>query len=98
MSLMRRSSGASIRLRPLSGRWGGGGVDDHSRLAYSEILPDEQSTACAPFLARAVAHFAGHGIARIERLMTDNAWVYRYSLTEVCACQRHHRCFVTPKN
>ena len=33
-------------------------VDDHSRLAYSEILPDEKGTTCAGFLARAAAYFA----------------------------------------
>ncbi|WP_460624311.1 IS481 family transposase, partial [Kineococcus endophyticus] len=60
-------------------------VDDHSRLAYSEILPDEKGTTCADFLARAAAYFAAHGIVRIERLMTDNAWAYRYSLRGICA-------------
>ena len=60
-------------------------VDDHSRLAYSEILPDEKGPTCAAFLARAVAYFAAHGIDRIERLLTDNAWAYRYSLRELCA-------------
>jgi mutator family transposase len=38
---------------------------------------------CAGFLARAAAYFAGHGIPRIERVMTDNAWAYRWSLREV---------------
>ena len=60
-------------------------VDDHSRLAYSEILPDEKGPTCAAFLARAIAYFATHGITRIERLMTDNAWAYRWSLRQVCA-------------
>lgn len=59
-------------------------VDDHSRLAYSEILPDEKGTTCATFLARAIDYFAEHGIARIERLMTDNAWAYKWSLRQVC--------------
>ncbi len=54
-------------------------VDDHSRLAYSEILPDERATSCAGFLERAAAFFAAHGIARIERVMTDNAFSYRLS-------------------
>ena len=49
-------------------------VDDHSRLAYSEILADEKGATCAAFLARAAAYFAAHGITRIERVMTDNAW------------------------
>ena len=60
-------------------------VDDHSRLAYSEVLGDEKATTCAGFLTRAVAYFAAHGITRIERLMTDNAWAYKHSLKVVCA-------------
>jgi transposase InsO family protein len=59
-------------------------VDDHSRLAYSEILPNEKGPTCAAFLARGIAYFASHGIPRIERLMTDNAWAYRWSLRELC--------------
>jgi Integrase core domain len=54
-------------------------IDDHSRLAYSEILPDEKGHTCAAFLRRAAAYFHNHGITRIERVMTDNAWAYRYS-------------------
>jgi len=54
-------------------------VDDHSRLAYSEILTDEKGTTCAGFLLRAAAYFADHGIHRIERVMTDNALNYRRS-------------------
>ena len=54
-------------------------VDDHSRLAYSEILTDEIGTTCAAFLLRAAAYFAAHEIPRIERLITDNAWAYRNS-------------------
>ena len=54
-------------------------VDDHSRLAYSEVLPDEKGTTCAGFLTRAAAYFARHGITRIERVMTDNAFAYRHS-------------------
>jgi len=60
-------------------------IDDHSRLAYSEILPDEKGPTCAAFLARGIAYFAAHGITRIERLLTDNAWAYRYSLRDLCA-------------
>lgn len=54
-------------------------VDDHSRLAYSEILPDEKGETCAAFLLRAADYFARHGIARIERVITDNAFAYRHS-------------------
>ncbi|MEV6489996.1 IS481 family transposase [Actinoplanes sp. NPDC051633] len=52
-------------------------IDDHTRLAYAEIHPDETSTTCAQFLRNAAAHFAQHGIDRIERVMTDNALAYR---------------------
>lgn len=53
-------------------------VDDHSRLAYSEIHDDETAETCAGFLRRAAAYFATMGITRIERVMTDNAFAYRY--------------------
>lgn len=53
-------------------------VDDHSRLAYSEIHDDEIVDTCAGFLTRAAAYFTSHGITRIERVMTDNAFSYRH--------------------
>jgi len=59
-------------------------IDDHSRLAYCEALPDEQGPTCAGFLGRALDYFAAHGITRVERLMTDNAWAYKWSLRQVC--------------
>ncbi|MFJ9552163.1 IS481 family transposase, partial [Streptomyces erythrochromogenes] len=55
-------------------------VDDHTRLAYSEIHTDEQVATCAGFLARAAAFFHSQGITRIERVLTDNAWAYRKGL------------------
>ncbi|MFG3322447.1 IS481 family transposase [Streptomyces sp. NPDC048171] len=54
-------------------------VDDHTRLAYSEIHGDEKAATCADFLRRAAAFFTAHGIDRIERVLTDNAWPYRKS-------------------
>ncbi len=71
-------------------------VDDHSRLAYSEILPDEKGTTCAGFLARAAAYFAAHGITRIERVMTDNAWAYKHSIRGVCAALGAKQVFIKP--
>jgi transposase InsO family protein len=71
-------------------------VDDHSRLAYSEILPDEKGPTCAGFLTRAAAYFAAHGIDRIERVMTDNAWAYKWSLREVCAALGARQIFIKP--
>ena len=54
-------------------------IDDRSRLAYSEIHPDETGATAAGFLDRAARFFARYGITRIERVMTDNAWCYRRS-------------------
>ncbi|MFC5179723.1 IS481 family transposase, partial [Nocardioides taihuensis] len=54
-------------------------VDDHSRLAYSEILADERKeTACA-FWKRARAFFAAHGIT-VKAVLTDNGSCYRSRL------------------
>ncbi|ALE82472.1 IS481 family transposase [Pseudonocardia sp. HH130629-09] len=52
-------------------------VDDHSRFAYAEVLPDEKGATCAGFVQRAAAAFAAAGIGRIERVITDNARNYR---------------------
>ena len=71
-------------------------VDDHSRLAYSEVLADEKGPTCAGFLARAIAYFATFGIDRIERLMTDNALAYRYSLRDVCTTHGIRQIFIRP--
>ena len=54
-------------------------VDDHTRLAYSEIHDDEQGKTAAGFLTRAATFFAGHGIDSIKRVMTDNRWSYTKS-------------------
>lgn len=71
-------------------------VDDHSRLAYSEILPDEKGTSCSAFLARAIDYFAARGITHIEQLLTDNAWAYRWSLRAVCAQHHIKQIFIKP--
>ena len=50
-------------------------VDDHSRVAYAELLADERrATACA-FMARALAFYEELGVA-VERVMTDNGAAY----------------------
>jgi transposase InsO family protein len=73
-------------------------VDDHSRLAYSEILPDEKGPTCAAFLQRAAAHFVEKGIPTIERMLTDNAWSYRHSkdVKGVCAALGIKQTFIKP--
>jgi transposase InsO family protein len=71
-------------------------IDDHTRLAYSEILSDEKGETCAGFLTRGLAWFAARGIPHIERLMTDNAWAYRWSLRQVCADHGIRQIFIKP--
>jgi transposase InsO family protein len=72
-------------------------IDDHTRLAYAKIHPDETAATCAGFLTRAAAALAELGIQRIERVITDNAMAYRRShafraaVTEIGACQRFTR-------
>jgi len=51
-------------------------VDDCTRLAYAEVLPDEQGATAAGFLTRAVGGFAAQGI-RVERVLSDNGSCYR---------------------
>lgn len=62
-------------------------VDDRSRLAYSEIHPDERGETCAAFLRRAGEFLSAHGITRIERVMTDNHFSYRNSWSFIGAVE-----------
>jgi transposase InsO family protein len=50
-------------------------IDDHSRLAYVELLPDERAASVTSFVERGLAFFARHGVTT-KRLMTDNAYSY----------------------
>ncbi|MFE5542178.1 IS481 family transposase [Streptomyces sp. NPDC056492] len=54
-------------------------VDDHSRLAYSEVLPDERQHTAIGFWQRANAFFTAHGIT-VERVLTDNGSCYKAKL------------------
>jgi transposase InsO family protein len=54
-------------------------VDDHSRLAYSEILDDERKETAAAFWVRAQSFFAEHDIT-VRRVLTDNGSCYRSKL------------------
>lgn len=51
-------------------------IDDHSRVAYSEILPDEKRRSCLRFLFNALRFFRNLGV-RVERVMTDNGSSFR---------------------
>jgi transposase InsO family protein len=51
-------------------------VDDRSRLAYAEILPDERKETASAFMTRAIGFFSDRGIT-VERVLTDNGACYR---------------------
>jgi len=61
-------------------------VDDYSRLAYAEVLPDEKATTAAAFLRRAVAFYRRYGI-RVEAIISDNGACYR-SVVHALACRQ----------
>ena len=60
-------------------------VDDATRLAYVEVLPDEKTVTVLGFLRRAVGFYRSHGI-EVERLMTDNGPAY-VSAAHALACR-----------
>jgi transposase InsO family protein len=62
-------------------------IDDHSRLAYAELLPTRNAADCARFLDHAVSWYSEHGIT-IERVLSDNAKAY-HSTTWIETCRRH---------
>lgn len=51
-------------------------IDDHSRMAYGEVLPDEKKETTAAFLQRALLHFEQLGI-KVRKLLTDNGSAYK---------------------
>lgn len=51
-------------------------IDDHSRVAYSEILPDEKRRSCLHFLFNVLRFFRAHGV-KVQRIMTDNGTSFR---------------------
>jgi transposase InsO family protein len=61
-------------------------VDDHSRLAYAEVLPDEKAATAIGFLRRAVRFYARYGIS-VEAVLTDNGSAYTSAL-HALACRR----------
>jgi transposase InsO family protein len=60
-------------------------IDDHSRLAYAELLPSESPGDCVAFLHRAVGWYGERGIA-VERVLSDNGNGYRsHAWAAACA-------------
>jgi transposase InsO family protein len=60
-------------------------IDDATRLAYAEVLPDEKAVTAIAFLRRAVAFYRRHGMT-VEELITDNGSAYR-STVHAIACR-----------
>jgi transposase InsO family protein len=61
-------------------------VDDHARIAFTQMKPDECRPSAVAFLRATVAHFAGLGVA-VRRILTDNGSAFR-SKDFACACRR----------
>jgi len=60
-------------------------IDDHSRVAFSQIHPDETAQSAVPHLKAAVAYYAGLGVA-VSRVMTDNGACYKsHAFRDACA-------------
>jgi len=58
-------------------------IDDHSRVSFAAIKPDETTASCTQFLREAVAAYARLGV-RIDRVMTDNGTGYKKVFDAVC--------------
>ena len=71
----RHVTGAEKRMR-VGYEWVHSLVDDHSRLAYSELHRDERAVTVTAFVERGLAFYTAHGIEP-KRLLSDNAFVYR---------------------
>ena len=75
--VLGRAQGKRNRRRGVGYTYLHNAVDDHSRLAYTELLDDERKDTAAGFWRRARVFFAEAGIERIERVLTDNGSCYR---------------------
>jgi transposase len=80
-----RTDAAGVRHRQFGWEFVHIAIDDATRLAYVEVLPDEKAITAVAFLRRAIKHFAGYGIT-VEQLITDNGSAYR-STVHAIACR-----------
>ncbi len=71
-------------------------VDDHSRLGFADVMPDERKESAAAFLKAAVAWYARLGVT-VERVMTDNGSCYRSkAFNKACRALRLRHIFTRP--
>jgi len=59
-------------------------IDDHSRLGFASVYPDETAESSTAFLAELVRFYGAHGIA-VERVLTDNGACCKRRWAEACA-------------
>jgi transposase InsO family protein len=74
-----RATTYAEKARPLGHDYFHAIVDDHSRLAYGELLSDEKAATTTAFVERALGWFADRGIST-RRVMTDGAWSYTHNV------------------
>ena len=85
----RRNRGAGRELAHVA-------IDDHSRLGFVQIRPDEREDTTVAFLLAAIAHYASLGV-RIRRILTDNGPSYRSRLfAKTCQLLGIEHCFTRP--
>jgi transposase InsO family protein len=84
----RHRTGAEKRAR-VGGEFSHSIIDDHSRIAYSELHADEKADTVAAFTGRALAFFTQLGI-HPRRLQTDNAWTYTHNNALAALLAREH--------
>ncbi len=58
-------------------------IDDHSRVSFAQVLPDEKAVSCVQFLREAVTYYASLGV-RIQRVMTDNGKGFKSVFKAAC--------------
>jgi transposase InsO family protein len=80
-----RVDGSGVKRRVIGWDYVHVAIDDATRLAYAEVLPDEKATTAIAFLRRAIAFYRRHGMT-VEELITDNGSAYR-STVHAIACR-----------
>ncbi len=80
----RRVDAAGVERKAIGWEYVHVAIDDYSRLAYAEVLPDERASTAIGFLRRALAYYRRHGI-QVERILTDNGSAY-VSAIHALAC------------
>jgi transposase InsO family protein len=58
-------------------------IDDHSRVSFAQVLPDEKAVSCVQFLREAVTYYASLGV-HIQRVMTDNGKGFKNAFKAAC--------------